>query len=149
MKTKIINNDGDTYYLLNDDLHNDAGPALILNNGTEIYFDRGYRHRVGGPAESWAGGEKRWYQNDELHNEDGPAIVTPYTDKGDCWEAWYLHDNQIVHPETFSSMEEWFEYLNDNESETYQWIHDHNGFISFIDKPSGKQTRVHQMAHLL
>jgi len=39
--------------------------------------------------------------------------------------------------------------LNDNESESYQVIHDYNGIISFINNPSSKQTRVHQMAHVL
>jgi len=56
---------------------------------------------------------------------------------------------EIIQPEAFDTTEEWFEYLNDNEEQTYQLIHDHNGFIGFIKNPSAKQTRAHQMAHLL
>jgi len=52
-------------------------------------------------------------------------------------------------PEAFGTMDAWFEYLNDNESESYQVIHDHNGFIEIINNPSAKQTRVHQMAHVI
>jgi len=60
-----------------------------------------------------------------------------------------LNGVELIHPECFESMEEWFQYLNDNESESYQVIHDIKGIISFINNPSGKQTRIHQMAHLL
>jgi len=62
---------------------------------------------------------------------------------------WYLNDERLIHPDSFKTMEEWFQYLNDNEEQTYQLIHDHNGFIGVINNPSAKQTRVHQMAHLL
>jgi len=60
-----------------------------------------------------------------------------------------LNGEELIHPECFESIEKWFKYLNVNESETYQLIHDINGFIGFINNPSAKQTRVHQMAHLL
>jgi len=60
-----------------------------------------------------------------------------------------LNDEELIHPECFDTMEEWFQYLNENESESYQVIHDHNGFIEIINNPSSKQTRVHQMAHML
>jgi len=36
-----------------------------------------------------------------------------------------------------------------NDIDIYQSIHDFNGFIKFIDNPSGKQIRVHQMAHVI
>jgi len=62
---------------------------------------------------------------------------------------WWLNGERLIHPEPFDTMDEWFEYLNDNEEQTYQVIHDHNGFIEIIKNPSAKQTRVHQMAHVL
>jgi len=64
-----------------------------------------------------------------------------------------LNGERLIHPEPFVTMESWFKYLNENEEQTYQVIHDHNGFIGFIigfiNNPSGKQTRVHQMAHVI
>jgi len=60
-----------------------------------------------------------------------------------------LNDEVLIHPETFDTMESWFLYLNDNEEQTYQLIHDIKGFIEIIKNPSSKQTRVHQMAHVL
>jgi len=58
-----------------------------------------------------------------------------------------LHGKELIHPDTFSTMEEWFNHLNKNEEETYQLIHYYNGFIGFINNPSDKQTRVHKLAH--
>jgi len=60
-----------------------------------------------------------------------------------------LNGVELIHPEEFKTMEEWFKYLNDNEEQTYQVIHDHNGVIEIINNPSAKQVRVHQMAHVL
>jgi len=81
----------------------------------------GKQHRVDGPAEEWANGSKKWWLN---------GIV-------------------FIYPEEFKTMESWIQYLNDNEEQTYQLIHDHNGFIGFIVDPSDKQTRVHRMAHVI
>jgi len=64
-------------------------------------------------------------------------------------KSWYLNGIEIKHPEAFDTMESWFEYLNDNVEQTYQVIHDINGIIEIIKNPSAKQTRVHQMAHVL
>lgn len=33
-------------------LHRDGGPAMIYNNGTEIWYQHGKRHRINGPAVS-------------------------------------------------------------------------------------------------
>jgi len=55
----------------------------------------------------------------------------------------------LIHPEEFLDMKEWIAYLNCNEEESYQLIHDINGFIGLIDNPSDKQVRVHQMAHVI
>jgi len=56
---------------------------------------------------------------------------------------------KLKQPEEFTTMDAWFDYLNENEEETYQLIHDHNGFISFIKNPSGKQNRLHKITHIL
>ncbi len=118
---KMINGYGEQRWFKNDLPHREDGPAATLLNGDEFWYLDGLAHREGGPAIDYANGEKFWYLNGE----------------------------RLRHPERFKTMELWFEYLNDNESETYQLIHDTDGFISFIDEPSGKQTRVHQMAHML
>jgi len=82
--------------------------------------------------------------NGKKHREYGPA-----SELANGSNSWYLNGERLIHPEPFDTMEEWFEYLNENEEQTYQLIHDYNGIISFINNPSGKQIRVHQMAHLL
>jgi len=64
-------------------------------------------------------------------------------------KKWWLNGEELIHPESFDTMESWFLYLNANESESYQVIHDHNGFIGFINNPSATQIRVHQMAHVI
>jgi len=62
---------------------------------------------------------------------------------------WFLNDKELNHPEAFENMEAWIEYLNCNEEETYQVIHDINGFIGLIDNTSARQMRVHQMRWVL
>jgi len=60
-----------------------------------------------------------------------------------------LNGEDLEHPDSFKTMEDWFQYLNCNEKQSYQVIHDIKGIIEIIKNPSSKQTRVHQMAHVL
>jgi len=91
----------------------------------------------------WANGSKSRWSNGELHCEGAPAVEWANGDK-----HWYLNGEEIIQPESFDTMESWFEYLNANEEKTYNLIHDHNGFISFINNPTAKQIRFHQMARV-
>jgi len=61
-------------------------------------------------------------------------------DKKEEWVS-YMHTTE---------MEEWLDYFNViSEKDSYPVIHSINGIIDVIHNPSGKQVRVHQMAHLL
>jgi len=83
-----------------------------------------------------------------MTDNNHPFNFDPQKNQGSA--GWYLMmSGQLDLPVEFSTMEHWFEYLNENEEQTYQLIHDHNGFIGFIKNPSDKQVRVHQMAHVL
>jgi len=118
--------------------------GLVVEHGDKYWYLNGKQHRVDGPAVEWADGSIFWYLNGLRHREDGPALEWPNKDN-EC----FLHNDVILHPECFESMKTWLQYLNDNEEQTYQLIHDYNGFIEFINNPSAKQIRVHQMAHIL
>lgn len=62
---EIINIDGDIFYLQNDELHRDDGPAIEFANGIQWWMQRGKLHRENGPAivdkrefmEYWINGE--------------------------------------------------------------------------------------------
>lgn len=40
----------DTFYLKDDELHRDDGPAIVFGNGIEFWFKEGKLHRDNGPA---------------------------------------------------------------------------------------------------
>ena len=65
--------------------HRTTGPAIILSNGDEYWYQNGKRHRIDGPAVIRADGTKAWYQNDRLHRTDGPAVI-----HADGTKAWYV-----------------------------------------------------------
>ena len=140
----IVDRRGSKRQYLNDNLHCEDGPAEELANGDKLWYLNGKRHREDGPAEEWANGDKFWYLNNLRHREDGPASEWEDGDK-----FWWLNGVLLWPPDEFETMEEWFKHLNNNEEETYQLINEHNGFISFIDNPSDRQTRLHQMKHVL
>jgi len=52
--------EGDKWWLLNDRLHREDGPAVELVNGTKEWHLNGKRHREDGPAFE-GGEERRWY----------------------------------------------------------------------------------------
>ena len=112
--------------------------------GTRRWYLNKELHRVHWPAVEWADGTKIWYLNDELHRVDGPAIEWG---NGSKW--WYLHGKELVHPEEFLTMEEWLLHLNNNEEYSYRWINDIKDLIGFINNPSPRQKRLHQMRWVL
>ena len=117
----IVNKYGDKCWYLNDELHREDGPAVELANGSKNWYINGKLHRVDGPAVEWVNGSKKWF----------------------------LHDKHLVHPKEFLTMEKWFQHLNTNEEYSYQYINDIEGLIGFIDNPTPKQTRLHQMRWVL
>lgn len=41
--------------------HRIHGPALLCEDGTQVWFRNGVKHRTTGPAVTWADGEEWWY----------------------------------------------------------------------------------------
>ena len=60
-----INELGTKFWLLNDLLHREDGPAVEQANGTKEWWLNGKLHRTDGPAIEWPNGTKDWYLNDE------------------------------------------------------------------------------------
>jgi len=142
----IIGNDGDKKWYKNDELHRDDGPACEWENGDRSWYKNGKLHRADGPAEKYTTGSEFWYLNGLVHREGGPAISWANVDVA---PTWWLNGEELEFPKDFPTIEAWFDYLSDHEEESYQVIADIKGFYSFIKNPSGKQTRLHQMKHLL
>lgn len=84
-KTKVIYHDHATRCFRNGQYHRDGGPAIMYDNGDQVWCYDGLIHRIGGPAvintESL-----EWYLFGRLHREDGPAVI-----KLDGTEYWYQH----------------------------------------------------------
>ena len=82
--------DGSERWELDNKLHRDDGPALIMPEG-KSWYRHGVLHREGGPAVEMAHGTKKWFVNGEYHREDGPALDTgnPETSR------WYIHGRQL------------------------------------------------------
>jgi hypothetical protein len=84
-----INEYGDKFYYLNDQLHREDGPAIEYINGFKKWCIHGQFHRTDGPAIITAE-SKKWFINGLYHRLDGPAIE--WAD-GDKW--WYYHGERI------------------------------------------------------
>ena len=140
----IIDEDGNKWWYLNDKKHREDGPAVEFVNGSKLWYLNGEQHRVDGPAAVYVDGGRHWYLNGKLHRIDAPAI-----EWGNGYKTWYLHGKELVHPEEFVSMEEWFLHLNNNEEYSYQFINDIEGLIEIIKNPTPKQKRLNQMKWVL
>ena len=57
--------DGTKYWLLNDKLHREDGPAIECSDGRKFWYLHGKYHREDGPAIEYRNGEKRWFLNDK------------------------------------------------------------------------------------
>lgn len=65
------------YYDDADIIHRTNGPAIILLNGTHLWFDKGKTHRVDGPATFNPCGIYGWRILDKSHRVNGPAWDYP------------------------------------------------------------------------
>lgn len=70
--------------------HNDDGPAIIYEDGTQIWAIHGERHRIGAPAIICPDGTEMWYFRGELHRIDGAAVEI----NGEPL-SYYLHDKRL------------------------------------------------------
>jgi hypothetical protein len=72
---KETDDNGSIVYRHNGVPHRLNGPAMILSDGTKMWFRDGKRHREDGPAIEYPDGSRHWYRNDVLHrNLPHPAI---------------------------------------------------------------------------
>jgi hypothetical protein len=69
--------------------HNEFGPAVQYQNGTDFWYINGKLHRLDGPAIDYFH-YKKWYVNGELHRLDGPAIEWANGDK-----EWWIDGKAI------------------------------------------------------
>jgi len=123
----VVEEDGTKLWYLNGKRHRVDGPAWEFANGSKYWYLNGLVHREDGPAVEWPDGSKFWYLNGKKHRNDGPAIELAH---GSTY--WWLNHVELFHPESFDTMDSWIQYLNDNEEQTYQVIHDINGIIETI-----------------
>ena len=63
------------YYNSKKVLHREDGPAVIANEGMEIWYKNGVVHRETGPAIVTTFGQLSWVKDNKRHRENGPAIV--------------------------------------------------------------------------
>lgn len=66
--------------------HRDDGPAMVSEDGTEVWYRYGKRHRDGGPAVIDPDGVEMWFTDGELHRDGGPAVV-----RRGGGEEWWVH----------------------------------------------------------
>jgi len=72
---------------LDEVLHREDGPAVLLSDGTEEWYFEGRLHRTDGPAKIDSSGKLSWYTHGVLHrDEDLPAVIKP-----DGSKRWYLN----------------------------------------------------------
>jgi len=55
------------YWTKNNLLHREDGPAIKLNNGTNMWYQNGKRHRLDGPAIEFYYGNKEYYLNGKYY----------------------------------------------------------------------------------
>lgn len=101
--------DGHVFWTLNGVLHRDDGPAVILANVREEWYQHGLRHRDDGPAVIEHDECQLWYRNGHVHRDDGPAII--YKDGSKVW-----YQNGLQHRvgapayQDISGTEEWLQH---------------------------------------
>jgi hypothetical protein len=85
--TVVVNTEKYTRYELRGKIHRDGDlPAMICEDGTQVWYRDGNRHRDGNlPAVVSKGGYQGWYQNGKLHRDgDLPAVI-----HADGTQYWY------------------------------------------------------------
>ena len=72
-----------------------SGTIETTRTGAIIYRNsRGQRHRVGGPAVILSDGTQMWFRNGFAHRIDGPAVICA---NGNV--SWYLSGNRLTQQE--------------------------------------------------
>lgn len=70
--------------------------VVDMNGHTHVYFDDTYsmKHNTDGPALILKDGTKVWYKYGKIHRDDGPAIVD-----ATGWMKWYLNGQPLSYDE--------------------------------------------------
>ena len=96
-----VSPDGTKRWVNEDGKRNrEDGPAVILSDGSEMWYKNGFTHREDGPAAIFTNGSKFWYRHGKLHREDGPAAIYSAELK-----EWFLNHKHY-------SFTEWADKLN-------------------------------------
>ena len=67
MKQGWIKNEfGTKHHYVDDEIHNDNGPAIIFTDGSKIWYKHGKIHREDGPAIERHDGSVLWFYYDKL-----------------------------------------------------------------------------------
>lgn len=68
---------GARFYIRNKELYREDGPAVVLGDGTQEWYERpGLLHRDDDlPAVETSDGTLEWRQDGMLHRESGPALI--------------------------------------------------------------------------
>jgi len=74
---------------VNGERHREDGPAILLNGGSEQYYQKGRLHREDGPAINLTNGCLEWWVNGIRHRDDGPAYIYGHTNE--WWVDGRLH----------------------------------------------------------
>lgn len=69
----VLWNDGVEVWMIEDKIHRDGGPAVTRLNGDRVWFQHGRRYRKDGPAEIKGNGNREWIIDGQLINLDGPT----------------------------------------------------------------------------
>ena len=64
---KIIDERGDTYWMIGDKCHREDGPAIIRKNGLRAWLCNDLLHRTDGPAIEYPHGAKSWWIDGERY----------------------------------------------------------------------------------
>jgi hypothetical protein len=78
------------YYFLNDKLHRLDGPAIVYDDGSELWYKNSKLHRLDGPAIERSNGDKVWYKNGLCHRLNGPAI-----EHTNGYKEWWIEGKKI------------------------------------------------------
>ena len=161
---------GNKWWYLHGKLHRVDGAAEEYTNGNKVWFLNGEIHREDGPAvdcvnldaaeflssvDTFTGKlvmDRPGINVDAMYAAAGRVTSTPSHEEVQIEERgklWFLKGKELVHPKEFSTMEKWLLRLNNDEEYSYQWINDIKDLIGFINNPSDKQKRLHQMRWVL
>jgi hypothetical protein len=73
-----------------------TNPKISLHGYKQWSNERGQYHREGGPAIVWENGSQVWYINGKIHRENGPAYIDI-----NGYKEWYLNDEKYHDNKSF------------------------------------------------